>query len=65
MTNTVESTTLPMTVIIVAHRLSTIKNSDIIFVVKDGRVIEQGNHKHLLENSNGVYTKLVSRQMKQ
>ena len=65
MTNTVESTTLPMTVIIVAHRQSTIKNSDIIFVVKDGRVIEQGNHKHLLENSNGVYTKLVSRQMKQ
>jgi len=53
-----------MTVIIVAHRLSTIQNSYIIFVVKDGNVVEQGNHKDLLEIPNGVYTNLVSRQMK-
>ena len=42
---------------IVAHRLSTIKNADIILVMKDGNIIEQGNHEELLAQ-NGFYAQL-------
>jgi len=42
---------------IVAHRLSTIKEADVILVMKDGNIIEQGNHKELLKQ-NGFYSKL-------
>jgi ABC-type multidrug transport system fused ATPase/permease subunit len=52
-----------MTVMIVAHRLSTIRNADIIFVIQDGRVIEQGNHSDLIENPDGAYAALIRRQM--
>eukprot|EP00535_Pseudo-nitzschia_heimii_P000051 CAMPEP_0197181692 /NCGR_PEP_ID=MMETSP1423-20130617/5899_1 /TAXON_ID=476441 /ORGANISM="Pseudo-nitzschia heimii, Strain UNC1101" /LENGTH=897 /DNA_ID=CAMNT_0042631989 /DNA_START=38 /DNA_END=2731 /DNA_ORIENTATION=- len=52
-----------MSVMIVAHRLSTIRNADIIFVVQDGKVVEQGNHAELIERENGPYSSLVSRQM--
>lgn len=53
-----------MTVLIVAHRLSTVRNADIIFVVQDGQVVEQGSHDDLLQNENGAYASLISRQMK-
>lgn len=46
---------------IIAHRLSTIKNADTILVMKDGNVIEQGNHQQLIEQ-NGFYAKLYSSQ---
>jgi ATP-binding cassette subfamily B (MDR/TAP) protein 1 len=49
------------TTITIAHRLSTITNSDLICVIKDGRVIEQGNHWDLLK-LNGVYKDLVQQQ---
>ena len=52
-----------MTVIIVAHRLSTIRNADVIFVVQDGKVIENGSHSDLLEVPDGAYNALISRQM--
>ena len=52
-----------MTVLIVAHRLSTIRNADIIFVVKDGQVIEEGNHADLIEKPDSAYAALVQRQM--
>ena len=46
---------------IVAHRLSTIKEADIILVMKDGNIVEQGNHEELLER-NGFYAKLYQSQ---
>ena len=46
---------------IVAHRLSTIKEADVILVMKDGRVIEQGDHKTLLERG-GFYAELYNSQ---
>jgi len=46
---------------IVAHRLSTIREADIILVMKDGSIIEQGNHDELLEK-NGFYAKLYNSQ---
>lgn len=46
---------------IVAHRLSTIRNADVILVMKDGKIIEQGNHESLLA-ANGFYTKLYNSQ---
>lgn len=55
--------TRAMTVVIVAHRLSTIRNADKIVVIKDGRVAEQGTHEELLMNSNSSYSGLVRRQL--
>lgn len=46
---------------IVAHRLSTIKNADIILVMKDGNIIEQGSHETLLRQ-DGFYAKLYNSQ---
>ena len=49
---------------IVAHRLSTIEEADIILVMKDGHIIEQGNHEELLQN-NGFYAALYNSQFAQ
>ena len=46
---------------IVAHRLSTIQNADVILVMKDGHIIEQGNHEELIAK-NGFYAKLYNSQ---
>lgn len=46
---------------IIAHRLSTIINADLILVMKDGRIVESGKHKELLE-LNGVYSNLYKAQ---
>ncbi|MDO5156284.1 MAG: ABC transporter ATP-binding protein [Eubacteriales bacterium] len=45
------------TVIMIAHRLSTVVNADRIFVLKDGALVEQGNHDKLMEH-NGLYKKM-------
>lgn len=49
---------------IVAHRLSTIQSADVILVMKDGHIIEQGNHEELLAK-NGFYKKLYESQFAQ
>lgn len=46
---------------VIAHRLSTIKDADLILVMKDGDIIEQGNHEQLLEQ-NGFYAQLYNSQ---
>ena len=50
------------TVIMVAHRLSTVRHADIIFVMEQGQLIESGNHHDLLAQ-NGTYAKLWNLQM--
>jgi len=46
---------------IIAHRLSTIKNADLILVMKEGNIIEQGNHEELMAK-NGAYAELYNSQ---
>ena len=46
---------------IVAHRLSTVRNADVILVMKDGNIIEKGDHQSLLAQ-NGFYAKLYEAQ---
>ncbi|KAF0695217.1 hypothetical protein As57867_013930, partial [Aphanomyces stellatus] len=50
------------TTVIVAHRLSTIRNADIIAVTHDGKIAEQGTHDELMAIPNGKYLNLVQRQ---
>jgi subfamily B ATP-binding cassette protein MsbA len=52
------------TTIVIAHRLSTIRNVDRIYVLKEGRVVEVGNHAELLA-AEGVYADLYQRQFAQ
>jgi ATP-binding cassette subfamily B protein len=48
---------------VVAHRLSTIQEADVILVMRDGRIIEQGNHEELLQ-AGGFYKQLFEAQWK-
>ena len=50
------------TTVVIAHRLSTIRDADNILVLDQGRVIEQGTHRQLLDRG-GLYAQLVSAQM--
>jgi ATP-binding cassette, subfamily B, bacterial len=52
------------TTIVVAHRLSTVQRADVIFVVNEGRIVEQGNHRELLKKG-GLYAKLHHLQFKE
>jgi ATP-binding cassette subfamily B protein len=50
------------TVLIIAHRLSTVKNADNIIVMKEGKIVEQGTHYQLVKNK-GEYFNLVKNQL--
>jgi ATP-binding cassette, subfamily B, multidrug efflux pump len=56
--------TLGRTSFVIAHRLSTIKNADKILVMKDGDIVESGNHKELLERG-GFYAELYNSQFEE
>ncbi len=47
------------TMVVVAHRLATVQNADVIFVLGEGKVLEVGNHAQLLKR-RGVYYQMVS-----
>ena len=50
------------TVLVIAHRLSTVKSADMVAVVSDGQIAESGTHDELLD-LDGIYTALVRRQL--
>ncbi|KAJ3695665.1 hypothetical protein LUZ60_001042 [Juncus effusus] len=50
---------LDRTTIIVAHRLSTVRNADTIAVIHQGKIVEKGAHADLLKNSDGAYSQLI------
>jgi ABC-type multidrug transport system fused ATPase/permease subunit len=50
------------TVLLIAHRLSTVQGADDILVLSGGQVVEHGTHKQLME-INGVYARLVAKQL--
>lgn len=50
------------TVLVIAHRLSTVQSADTVAVISEGRVAEQGSHVELLK-SDGIYAALVRRQL--
>ncbi|KAL4574454.1 hypothetical protein LXL04_021286 [Taraxacum kok-saghyz] len=50
------------TVLVIAHRLSTVQSADTVAVVSDGKIVEQGTHDELL-SKDGIYTALVKRQL--
>ena len=52
------------TTFMIAHRLSTVVNADVILVMKDGKIIERGNHKELL-NNKGYYFELYKTQFQE
>ena len=52
------------TTLVVAHRLSTIKNADEIAVIADGKIVEQGNHDALVAK-DGIYAKLYREQFRE
>ena len=51
------------TTFIIAHRISSVKNADLILVLKDGRIVERGTHKELLAQE-GEYFNMVQDQYK-
>ncbi len=59
--SSLEKLTRDRTSFVIAHRLSTIRNSDLILVMKDGRIVETGNHAELLK-LNGFYAELYNSQ---
>ena len=60
--NALDRATKGRTSILIAHRLSTVVNSDIIFVLDKGKVCEMGAHNELLSNTDSVYYKLWASQ---
>ncbi len=62
--NAMDKLTEGKTSFIIAHRLSTIKNADLILVMKEGNIIEQGNHEELMKQ-NGFYANLYNSQFEQ
>jgi ATP-binding cassette, subfamily B (MDR/TAP), member 6 len=62
--STLDSIFANRTRIVVAHRLSTVVNADMILVVKDGHIVEKGTHENLLA-ANGTYHQIWNRQIEQ
>ena len=62
--NAMDKLTVGRTSFIIAHRLSTIRNADLILVMKDGDIIEKGNHEQLLAQG-GFYAELYNSQFEQ
>ncbi|MFH5882239.1 ABC transporter ATP-binding protein [Liberiplasma polymorphum] len=62
--NALEKLMKDKTSIVIAHRLSTIEHADKIFVISEGKVVEEGSHEDLIKHPEGIYTSLHLRQLK-
>lgn len=51
------------TTLVIAHRLATVKGADVIFVMKEGKIIQTGRHEDLCRDTEGLYFKLLQRQL--
>lgn len=60
--NSLQNSGLERTIIVISHRLKAVLDSDMIFVMHDGEIVESGKHDDLLKN-NGLYRKMYDRQM--
>ena len=58
MTEAIEALTKDKTIIMIAHRLKTVRHADQILVVDGGRIVQQGTHEELLEQ-DGIYRRFV------
>ena len=58
----INNLTTKKTSLIVAHRLTTIENADLIYVLDKGKILEKGNHQELIKN-NGLYKKLYKQEL--
>ncbi|CAF0728813.1 unnamed protein product [Adineta ricciae] len=59
----IERAMINRTVLVIAHRLSTVRNADLVIVIEHGTIAEQGTHDTLLAKDDGIYKKLVLRQL--
>ncbi|WP_414697018.1 ABC transporter ATP-binding protein [Oligoflexus sp.] len=50
------------TTVVIAHRLSTVRNADRVLVIQSGRIVQSGDHQQLMNDRDGMYFKLVNRQ---
>jgi ATP-binding cassette, subfamily B (MDR/TAP), member 1 len=50
-----------ITTVVIAHRLQTVRNADVIAVIQEGRVVEVGNHTSLLNLEKGYYKTMISK----
>jgi len=62
--NATEKLTRDRTSLVIAHRLATIRNADMILVMDQGEIVERGTHDDLLKNTEGYYKKLYEAQFK-
>ncbi len=62
MQSAIDRTMVGRTVLVIAHRLSTVRHADRICVLNKGQVVEEGTHEELLAKQ-GAYSQLVSRQL--
>jgi ATP-binding cassette subfamily B protein len=61
----IEEVSRGSTTLMIAHRLSTVRNCDLIIVLKHGQIVEQGTHDDLLEIEDGYYRALWEKQSEQ
>nr|ASM90226.1 ABC transporter ATP-binding protein [Sesuvium portulacastrum] len=60
--NALDQASLGRTTLVVAHKLSTVKNADVIAVINSGQIVEIGSHKDLMNETNGHYARLAKMQ---
>jgi ABC-type multidrug transport system fused ATPase/permease subunit len=51
------------TTFIIAHRISSVKDADVILVLEDGKIVERGNHETLLADKSGIYATIYEKQL--